>query len=51
MAVVNKDYESDMKLYISARSNVTMLDKQLKETAVKSSYKVGGGDMLLFKLK
>jgi spore cortex formation protein SpoVR/YcgB (stage V sporulation) len=51
MAVVNKDYESDMKLYISARSNVTMLTKQLKETALKSSYKIGGGDMLLFKLK
>ena len=51
MAVVNKDYESDMKLYISAKSNVTMLTKQLKETAVKSSYKIGGGDMLLFKLK
>ena len=51
MAVVNKDYEGDMKLYISAKSNVTMLTKQLKETAVKSSYKIGGGDMLLFKLK
>jgi hypothetical protein len=51
MAVVNKDYESEMKLYISARSNVTMLTKQLKETTIKSSYKIGGGDMLLFKLK
>ena len=51
MAVVNKDYESDMKLYISAKTNVRMLTKQLKEAAVKSSYKVGGGDMLLFKLK
>ena len=51
MAVVNKDYESDMKLYISARNRVTMLTKQLKETAIKSSYKIGGGDMLLFKLK
>ena len=51
MAVVNKDYESNMTLYISARSNVKMLTKQLKETAIKSSYKIGGGDMLLFKLK
>ena len=51
MAIVNKDYQSDMKLYISAKNNVTMLTKQLKETAVKSSYKVGGGDILLFKLK
>jgi hypothetical protein len=51
MAVVNKDYESDMKLYITARNRVTMLTKQLKETAIKSSYKIGGGDMLLFKLK
>ena len=51
MVVVNTDYESEMKLYISARSNVTMLTKQLKETALKSSYKIGGGDMLLFKLK
>jgi glycosyltransferase involved in cell wall biosynthesis len=51
MAVVNKDYQSDMTLYISAKNNVTMLTKQLKETAIKSSYKIGGGDMLLFKLK
>ena len=51
MAVVNKDYESDMKLYISAKSNVTILNKQLKETAVKTNYNIGGGDMLLFKLK
>jgi hypothetical protein len=51
MAVVNKDYESDMKLYIATKNNVRMITKQLKETAVKSSYKVGGGDILLFKLK
>lgn len=51
MAVVNKDYQNDMELYITAKSNVTMLTKQLKETAIKSSYKIGGGDMLLFKLK
>ena len=51
MAVVNKDYQSNMQLYISARSNVTMLTKQLKEAAVKSSYEIGGGDILLFKLK
>ena len=51
MAVVNKDYQSDMKLYISARRNVTMVTKQLKETTVKSSYNIGGGDILLFKLK
>ena len=51
MAVVNKDYQSDMTLYISAKNNVTMLTKQLKGTAIKSSYKIGGGDMLLFKLK
>ena len=51
MAVVNKDYQGDMKLYISAKKNVTMLTKQLKETAIKSYYKIGGGDILLFKLK
>lgn len=51
MAIVNKDYQSDMKLYISARKNVTMVTKQLRETAVKSSYNIGGGDILLFKLK
>ena len=51
MAVVNKDYQSDMKLYISAKRNVTMLTKQLKETTIKSNYKIGGGDILLFKLK
>ena len=51
MAIVNKDYQSDMKLYISAKRNVTMLTKQLKETTIKSNYKIGGGDILLFKLK
>lgn len=51
MAVVNKDYQSDMKLYIAARRDVTMVTKQLKETTVKSSYNIGGGDILLFKLK
>lgn len=51
MAVVNKDYQSDMRLYITAKNNVTMLTKQLKEVAVKPSYKIGGGDILLFKLK
>ena len=51
MAVVNKDYQNDMELYITAKKDVTMLTKQLKETAVRSSYKIGGGDMLLFKLK
>jgi len=51
MAIVNKDYQSDMKLYISAKRNVTMLTKQLKETSIKSNYKIGGGDILLFKLK
>ena len=51
MAIVNKDYQDDMELYISAKRNVTMLTKQLKETAIQSSYKIGGGDMLLFKLK
>lgn len=50
MAVVNKDYQSDMELYISAYSHVTMLTKQLKETSIKPYYKVGGGDILLFKL-
>jgi hypothetical protein len=28
-----------------------MLTKQLKETTIKSNYKIGGGDILLFKLK
>ena len=51
MAVVNKDYQSDMELYISAKRNVTMLTKQLKETTIRTNYKIGGGDMLIFKLK
>jgi len=51
MAIVNKDYQSDMELNISAKKNVTMITKQLKETTVKSNYKIGGGDILLFKLK
>ena len=51
MAVVNKDYQSSMKIYINAKSSVKMMTKQLKETTVKSYYKVGGGDILIFKLK
>lgn len=51
MAVVNKDYQNDMRLHITTRDNVRMINKKLQETAVKSSYKVVGGDMLLFKLK
>ena len=51
MAVVNKDYQNNMQLHIATKNNVRMITKQLKETAVKSSYKVGGGDILLFKLK
>ena len=30
MAVVNKDYQNDMRLYITVKNNVTMLTKQLK---------------------
>jgi hypothetical protein len=51
MAIVNKDFLSDMELYISAKKNVTMITKQLKETTAKSKYKIGGGDILIFKLK
>ncbi len=51
MAVVNKDYQRDLELYISAKSSVKTLTKQLKEAAVKSYYNIGGGDILLFKLK
>ena len=51
MAIVNKDFLSDMELNISAKKNVTMITKQLKETTVKSKYKIGGGDILIFKLK
>ena len=51
MAIVNKDYQSDMELNISTKKNVAMITKQLKETTVKSNYKIGGGDILLFKLK
>ena len=51
MAIVNKDYLSDMELNISAKKNVTMITKQLKETTAKSKYKIGGGDILIFKLK
>ena len=51
MVVINKDYQDDMEISIAANKNVTMLTKQLKETSIKSHYKVGGGDILLFKLK
>lgn len=51
MAIVNKDYQSDMQLYISAKSSVKMVTKQLKEITVKPYYNLGGGDILMFKLK
>ena len=51
MAVVNKDYQNEMKLYITADTHTTMVTKKLKETAINTYYKVKGGDLLLFKLK
>ena len=50
MIVVNKDYQGDLRLNLTAKEPVKMITKHLTETAVESSYIIKGGDMLLFKL-
>lgn len=51
MVIVNKDYKRKLKLRIKAKPSVKSITKNLKETALKNTYKVDGGDMLLFRLK
>lgn len=50
MMVVNKDYQGDLRLNLTAKEPVRMITKHLTETAVESNYIIKGGDMLLFKL-
>ncbi len=50
MVVVNKDYQGEMQIQLTAKAPVRMVTKSLTETAATSYYKIGGGDMLLFKL-
>ena len=51
MVVVNKDYNSKLRLYIKAKPSVKSITKNLKETALKDTYIIDGGDILLFRLK
>ena len=50
MVVVNKDYQGDLQLNLTAKDPVKTITKSLTEAAVESSYIIKGGDMLLFKL-
>lgn len=50
MVVVNKDYQGNLQLNLTANETVKMVSKSLKEIAIKSDYIISGGDMLLFKL-
>jgi hypothetical protein len=50
MVVVNKDYQGDLRLDLTAKDPVKMISKNLTETAAESHYIIKGGDMLLFKL-
>lgn len=52
LAIVNKDYENSMDVYVKARNNVPCrLTKKLREERLKSYYSVAAGDMLLLRLK
>ena len=51
MLVVNKDYNSKLQLTIKAKPSVKRITKNLKETALKNTYSIDGGDILLFRLK
>ena len=51
MAVVNKDYQKELKIHIEATKTVVQIDKHLQDKAIRSDYTITGGDMLLFRLK
>lgn len=52
LAIINKDYEDMMTLYITTKNDVPRyLTKELQEQPMKSSYTIAAGDIILFKLK
>lgn len=51
LAIVNKDYQSSLKVTLKARSMVRQVTKQLQEQPVKSKYQLTGGDILVLKLR
>ena len=51
MLIVNKDHMQSMKLLIKAKNAVRQVTKKLSEVAVKESYTLSGGDMLIFRLQ
>lgn len=51
LVVVNKDYKKHLGVHIEATSTVVHIDKTLKANALKSDYDLGGGDMIIFRLK
>ena len=51
LAIVNKNHEGSMRVQIRKQNDTPRhLNKQLQEGAMKSSYTVTAGDVLLFKL-
>ena len=51
MLIVNKDHMQSMRLLIKAKNTVRQVTKKLSEAAVKESYTLSGGDMLIFRLQ
>ena len=51
MLIVNKDHMQSMRLLIKAKNTVRQITKNLSEVAVKESYTLSGGDMLIFRLQ
>lgn len=52
LAIVNKSHEQPLTIRIQTRNSIPrQVTKQLKEKAMKDSYRVSAGDILLFKLK
>ena len=51
MAIVNKDYQHEMKIYIKAQNNIPYhLTKKMQKQPMKTSYTIAAGDILLFRL-
>jgi hypothetical protein len=45
------DHSASAREAAQATKRREKLTKQLKETTIRTNYKIGGGDMLIFKLK
>ena len=51
LCLVNKDYNHDMKLYIKVKNDTPRrITKALHEEPVKSTYTIGAGDIIIFRL-